>query len=70
MIDMEALGSKVMDSLRADVFKEEEPQVLVVNGMEYLWLSDRVEDYEGIAVTEKGRVRHGGGGGGDDAGRG
>ena len=70
MIDMEALGSEITDSLWADVFEEEEPQVLVVDGVEYLWLSDGVEGEEGIAGTEKGRVRHGRGGRGDDAGRG
>lgn len=52
MIDMEALGSEVTDSLLADVFQEEEPQVLVVGGVEYLWLSDGIEGYEGIPVTE------------------
>lgn len=66
---MEALGSEITDSLWADVFEEEEPQVLVVDGVKYLWLSDGVKGYEGIAVTEKGRVGHWRGGS-DDAGRG
>jgi hypothetical protein len=69
VIDMEALGSEIQDSLWADVFEEEEPQVLVVYGVEYPWLSDGVEGYEGIAVTEKGRVGCGRDGSGDDAGR-
>ena len=69
MIDMEALGSEVADGLWTDVFQEEEPQVLVVDGVEHLWLSDGIDGCEGIPVTEPvgKRVGRGRGRGGDDS---
>lgn len=64
---MEALGSEVTDSLWADVFQEEELQVLVVGGVKYLWLPDGIEGCEGIPVKEGNRVGRWRGRRGDDA---
>jgi hypothetical protein len=69
VVDLEALGLERPDGILADVLEQKQPQVVVVDGVQHLWLTDAPRP--GLLTREEalGKVGHGRRDGHADGGR-